>query len=243
MLERPGARLAATAASERSLVARRALFAALVAGSLIGMLWLAALALSPGGIGAVDIALLIQFALTLPWQVIGFWNAAIGFVIMRLCRDPVAAVTPAAALIRGDEPITASIAILLCVRNEAPERAIRNLQPLLHGLVATGWGDRFHLYVLSDTGEAAIAAREAAGFDALATEWNGRLGVTYRRRERNDGFKAGNIEDFCDRWGHQHDFAVTLDADSIMTAEAVLRLVRIMQADPRIGILQGKGDI
>ena len=29
-----------------------------------------------------------------------------------------------------------------------------------------------------------------------------------------------------------------LDADSVMTADAVLRLVRIMQADPQLGILQ-----
>ena len=32
---------------------------------------------------------------------------------------------------------------------------------------------------------------------------------------------------------------MTLDADSFMTADAILRLVRIMQADPRLGILQG----
>ena len=32
---------------------------------------------------------------------------------------------------------------------------------------------------------------------------------------------------------------MTLDADSFMTADAVLRLVRIMQANPRLGILQG----
>src|SRR6202030_1447318 len=52
-------------------------------------------------------------------------------------------------------------------------------------------------------------------------------------------YKAGNIREFCERSGRQHDFAVTLDADSLMTADAVLRLVRIMQADPRLGILQG----
>ncbi len=43
---------------------------------------------------------------------------------------------------------------------------------------------------------------------------------------------------FAISWGSKHDFAVTLDADSFMTAEAILRLVRIMQADPRLGILQ-----
>ena len=63
--------------------------------------------------------------------------------------------------------------------------------------------------------------------------------MTYRRRTVNTGFKAGNFWDFCERWGDQHEFAVTLDTDSFMTAAAILRLVRIMQADPRLGILQG----
>ena len=35
-----------------------------------------------------------------------------------------------------------------------------------------------------------------------------------------------------------YDFAVVLDANSLMTADSVLRLVRIMQANPRLGILQ-----
>ena len=83
---------------------------------------LAALALSPGGLGVVDIVLLALFALTLPWMVVGFWNAVIGFLIMRFAADPVAAVMPLAARIRGDEPITASTAILLCIRNEVPDR-------------------------------------------------------------------------------------------------------------------------
>ena len=58
------------------------------------------------------------------------------------------------------------------------------------------------------------------------------------RSEANTGYKAGNIRDFCERWGSRHDLAVTLDADSFMPADAILRLVRIMQADSRLGILQ-----
>jgi membrane glycosyltransferase len=36
----------------------------------------------------------------------------------------------------------------------------------------------------------------------------------------NTGYKAGNIRDFCDRWGGDHELAVTLDADSFMTSDA-----------------------
>jgi membrane glycosyltransferase len=211
----------------------------LFATTMVGSLGLAALALAPGGFGVIDWALLLLFAVTLPWMVAGFWNAVIGLVIMRLAADPIAVVMPMAARIRGDEPVTASTAILLCIRNELPERMIRNIEPLLAGLDAAGCAERFRLYILSDTSEAAIAVSEEATFAALTARWHGRMAITYRCREVNTAYKAGNIRDFCERWGRQHDFAVTLDADSFMTADAVLRLVRIMQANPGLGILQG----
>jgi membrane glycosyltransferase len=221
------------------MTGRRALFAVLFVATTAAMLALMAFALSPSGLGAADLALLAMFALTLPWIVVGFWNAVIGFIIMRLAGDPTAAIFPVAAAVRGDEPITTSTAILLCIRNELPDRMLRNLEPMLSGLAASGAGDRFHVYVLSDTDDAAIAAMEETRFGALAAQWRGRIAIGYRRREINTGYKAGNIREFCDRCGGDFEFAVTLDADSFMTAEAILRLVRIMQADPKLGILQG----
>jgi membrane glycosyltransferase len=220
-----------------SLTARRALFAVLFVATMVGSLTLAAAALAP--LSALDILLLVLFTLTLPWMVLGFWNAAIGFLIMRFSRDPIATVVPLAARVRGDEPITTSTAILLCVRNELPDRTIRNIEPMLAGLAAAQVGDRFHLYVLSDTSDAAVAAIEDTRFASLVARWQGRIAITYRRREHNTGYKAGNIRDFCERWGTEHEFAVTLDTDSFMTADAILRLVRMMQADDRLGILQG----
>ncbi|MGZ3288825.1 MAG: glucans biosynthesis glucosyltransferase MdoH [Xanthobacteraceae bacterium] len=239
MLERSPFQAIETEAAGNDLFGRRVLFVVLFAATMAGSLGLAALALSPGGFGLVDIALLVLFAVTLPWMVAGFWNAVIGFLIMRFAADPIAAIMPVAARIRGDEPVTASTAILLCIRNELPERMIRNLEPMLAGLDAAGCGERFHLYVLSDTGDADIAGSEEASFAALSSRWRDRVAITYRRRTVNTAYKAGNIREFCERWGSRHEFAVTLDADSFMTAEAVLRLVRIMQADPKLGILQG----
>ncbi len=217
---------------------RPMLFFLCVGLTMTGLIGLAGVALSPGGIGAIDLILVALFAVTLPWYVIGFWNATIGLLIMRFARDPVAAVLPVAGRIRADEPITASTAVLLCVRNEPPERTVRMLEPMLQGLAARGVGDRFHVYVLSDTEESHIAAAEDACFAALAAAWRGRIAVTYRRRAQNIAFKAGNIGEFCMRWGKDHDFAIMLDADSVMTVDLVLKLVRIMQIDPRLGILQ-----
>jgi membrane glycosyltransferase len=220
------------------VAARRALFCGLVAATTLAVLGLAVVALSPGGFGAVDLLLLALYGVALPWLVIGFSISAIGFCVMRFARDPVAAIFPAAARIRGDEPIEFKTAILVCIRNEAPRRVIRNLAPLLSDLLAAGVGDHFRLYVLSDTADPALAAAEEAQMRDFATEWRDRIAVVYRRRAANTGFKAGNIRDFCAHWGGDHDFALTLDADSFMTADAVLRMVRIMQSDPKLGIVQ-----
>ena len=51
--------------------------------TIAGLVWLAVVALSPGGFGALDFVLIVLFAVTLPWYVIGFWNATIGLLIMR----------------------------------------------------------------------------------------------------------------------------------------------------------------
>ncbi len=227
-----------TIAEAPLLARRRVLFFTLVTISTVALVWLSVLTLSAGGFGFLDLVLVLLFGVTLPWTVIGFWNAMIGLYVIRTTRDPAAVVLPAAARVLGDEPIVASTALLMCIRNEPPERVTRYLAPLLDGLAASGAGARFQVYVLSDTHGADPSAVEEAHFADFAHIWQDRVAFTYRRRVENAAFKAGNIADFCERWGRLHEFAVVLDADSIMTAAAVLRLVRIMQADAKIGILQ-----
>src|SRR6185503_10465535 len=119
---------------DTAITGRRMLFAALVATTIAGLIVLMAIALSAGGFSAFDGVILALFTVTLPWSVIGFWNATIGFLMMRFASDPTIAVTPMTSAVRGDEMITASTAILMCIRNEPPQRVIRNLAPMLTGL-------------------------------------------------------------------------------------------------------------
>jgi membrane glycosyltransferase len=236
MLDRTTAPVVAAESVDAPLTGRRALYCALVGVTTVGLLWLAAQAVPPRSVGAL--AFIVLFAITLPWSVIGFWNACIGFAVMRMARDPVAAVNPLANSINGDEPIIAATAILVCIRNEIPTQVTRNLAPLLNGLVAAEAASRFHIYLLSDTADPTLSAAEEACFNAFIADWRDKVEVTYRRRAINTGFKSGNIRDFCDRWGGDHQFAITFDADSFMPAEAVLRIMRLMQANPTLGILQ-----
>ncbi len=161
VLERSPAAIAATVQTGNGVAVRRWLFAGVITATMAAMLALLVAALSVKPFGLLDWLLIVLFAATLPWTVIGFWNAAIGFLVLRLSRDPTALIVPAAATLRGDEPIFASTAVLLCIRNEPPARLIRNLEPMLAGLVRAGCGERFHVYVLSDTSDAAIAQDEA----------------------------------------------------------------------------------
>ena len=86
--------------------------------------------------------LLVLFSLTTPWLGVGFWNSVIGLVLMR-SGDASAFLIPEAAQ-RGPVAITASTAILMCVRNEAPDRVTRNLDTMMADLDTEGWAERFH---------------------------------------------------------------------------------------------------
>ncbi len=205
-----------------------------LAAALIGLM---VATLAPSGFDGFDLILTVLFATTLPWTVVGFLNAVVGLAILRASRDADAAVCPVTQP-TADAPITTDTALVVCIRNEEVDSVIQNLEHMLAGLHRAGLHRRFQAYVLSDSDRPDTSTHEANAVAKLAERWRDTVAVTYRRRADNAGFKAGNIRDFLDRFGDRHDFMLVLDADSFMTAEAIARLVRIMEANPRLGILQ-----
>ena len=226
-------------ASDLTITVRRVIFFVLSLGTALLMLVLVHQTLAATIPTVIRIIILGLFALTLPWMVVGFWNAIIGLLICQYFKDPITFILPKSMQLRDTLPITASTAILLCIRNESPARLLRNLQAMLEDIAQDQLGSFFHVFVLSDTNEVSIAEEERASFEEMRKNWSPQIQITYRCREDNTGFKAGNIADFCQRWGKDHDFALVLDADSFMASSAITRLVRMMQANPRLGILQG----
>lgn len=221
-----------------SICQRRTVFGGLVGISIVLLLAIMGYTFSVDGINFPEAVFMTCFAVTLPWTTIGFWNAVAGFVLMRGSDDPAGHVFPQSREITGSEPITTSTALAMCIRNEDVDQVHRNISAIMARLCASGYADRFHVYILSDSYMPDIVREEEAVFERLRLEWAGRMPVTYRRRESNPGFKAGNIRDFCERWGHQHDFMLTLDADSVMAGSSILKLVRIMQKHGELGIVQ-----
>lgn len=193
--------------------------------------------LGAGGWTPVDVVLALAFAIATPWTVLGFWNALIGLWLLHDDRDAIVEAAPFAAAGDREDPLVIRTAILMTLRNEDPERAIARLKIVKESLDSTGEGGHFDYFLLSDTGLPEIAEREEQ-LAATFAEEAGEGRVTYRRRLDNTGFKAGNVRDFGQRWGGAYELMLPLDADSLMAGPTILRLARMMQAHPKLGILQ-----
>lgn len=225
---------------EYELTRRRWIVFVLNTLTYLGLLvWLASI-LSHDGWSVIDAAIFFCFAIASPWTVLGLWNAVIGVWALHFSGDAVAAVAPHAAAASVKAPITARTAIVMAIYNEDPQRAIMRLEIVRESVERTGEGAHFDYFVLSDTRDPGIAKREEDEFAA----WKARVGagadrLHYRRRASNEGFKAGNMREFVETRGHDYEFMIPLDADSLMSGEAIVRMVRVGQAWPKIGILQG----
>jgi membrane glycosyltransferase len=186
--------------------------------------WFLLRVLSPGGWTVWEALILLCWIGTLPWTALCAANAITGFVLLLARREP-SAVAP--------RPPALSTTIAVCVRNEDMDAVLPPLGALVDALPEHG----FVLWVLSDTQDPALAAAEEKAVQAFAAaRAEGR--VRYRRRAENTGFKAGNVMDFLDHHAEGHELMLCLDADSEMTVPAVLRLVSLMEADPKLAILQ-----
>src|SRR5262245_1862136 len=203
------------------------------------MLWWASRILAAGGWTFLDTILFVAFALGTPWAVLGFWNALIGLWLLNVPgKDARMAVAPFAAA--GDQrtPIRIKTAVFMTLRNEDAARAIERFKIVADSIERTGEGAAFSYFVLSDSNDATVAAAEERAVAAWQAAAGQAQRIIYRRRSSNVGYKAGNVRDFCARWGDQFGLMLPLDADSLMAGEEIVRLVRIMQAHPKIGILQ-----
>jgi membrane glycosyltransferase len=220
----------------RMLAARRAAYAVLAIAFALLPVCLLALALGAGGWTAWEVIAFLSLAVTAPWVGNLAASSLIGALVLIASRDTLAAVWPGVARIEG-VPRNRT-ALLLCLRNEDTEAALGRLAPLLDGLAAAGAGDRFALFVLSDTPAGPHAEAEARAVAAFRAARTAPPAVHYRRREANTGFKAGNVMEWVRHGSAGFEAMITLDADSAMTAEAVLELARLAEANPKAALIQ-----
>jgi membrane glycosyltransferase len=190
-------------------------------------------------------ALLILFGVLFGWISAGFWTAVMGAAVLvferrpsplmrRLAEQPVRPLDPAVRT-----------AIIMPICNEHVPTVFGGLSATIDSLVSTGESEHFDVFVLSDTADPDTRAAEHAAWSQLASrvaaEAEGdqsALRVHYRWRQRRTQRKAGNVADFCRRWGGAYRYFIVLDADSVMAGETLTTLVRMMEANPDTGIIQ-----
>ena len=215
----------------------RTIFFTLLLTTSAGLIWLMLQVLAPGGWRAAEILIFAAFLGLVPWLGVCLANAIPGFLQLILAKNPPRSVLPVTGDIESGE-ITLTTAIALTIRNEDMAQVLPPQRALLAALDAAGASKNFTLWLLSDTKDPTAAAEEQSALAAFRATAPHPERIHYRRRAKNTGFKAGNVMDFLDHHATGIDLVLMLDADSAMTAPAVLRLVRIMQADPTMGIVQ-----
>ncbi|MCS6853512.1 MAG: glycosyltransferase, partial [Elioraea sp.] len=219
------------------MTARRLLYLALVLCLAAIPLGLLARALGEGGWTLAEAAILTLAGLIAPWVANLGASALVGFAVLMGKGDPLRTVWPEARL-DDAAPIAIDTALVLCIRNEDTAAVLARQRPLLEEIAARGLAERFALAVLSDTQDATHAAEEERAVAAFRATLPPGLRLLYRRRERNEGFKAGNVMEFVRHRAAGFEAMIVLDADSVMTAACVLRLVRLMQANPKVALIQ-----
>ncbi|MBQ2263059.1 MAG: glucans biosynthesis glucosyltransferase MdoH [Loktanella sp.] len=136
------------------------------------------------------------------------------------------------------QPLTSRIVVLVPIYEEDPIATFSRIAAMDMSLATTGQGDHFDFAILSDTRDDFVAARERLWYLRLLRDRDGQGRIFYRRRAANTGKKAGNVEDFIQSSGAAYEFAIILDADSLIEGDTMVEIARRMQADPKLGLLQ-----
>jgi membrane glycosyltransferase len=210
----------------RALLARLILWSGTLVLSGYGLREMLAIISENGEPTLLQQAMVVFFALTLAW-------------ISHAAASAVAGLLPARRIRLDAHPAASTrTALLMPVYNEDAARTTAGLRAMAEALADNAAAAGFEIVIVSDTTQVDAWINETQAVAKLRDSLRDVMPVWYRRRWRNTGRKVGNLRDFVEHWGARYDFMITLDADSLMSAETLVRLQQAMQADPELGLLQ-----
>ena len=177
----------------------------------------------------LQILLVVLFALTFSWIALAAATSVLGFFVVVARRGTAK---------DASRQLAAQTALVMPIYNEDVIRVCESVGRMLRELLQKGQEDHFDFFLLSDSTDADAIQAEHGAAALLHNDLQGKINFYYRRRLTNKDRKAGNIADFVMQWGGAYDFMLVLDADSYMTADAIVSLTRAMEADPNAGLIQ-----
>ncbi|MDP3416052.1 glucans biosynthesis glucosyltransferase MdoH [Falsiroseomonas sp.] len=183
---------------------------------------------------AIQLVLLGLFVALFGWIALSFLSALAGFGSLLAGGGRRLGIDPSAPI----PELRDRTALLMPVYNEPTERVMAGLQAIHESLAATGRGQHFDIFILSDTTDPDAWVAEEAAFLALRERTGDHAHIFYRRRPKNLERKAGNIAEWVQRFGGAYPQMLVLDADSVMEGDALVRLAAAMEAHPDVGLIQ-----
>jgi membrane glycosyltransferase len=216
----------------RTYIARGALFVLWLAASG-AFAWTLYRVLSVEMPTMLQLVFLVVSTLCFAWVAAGSVSAIIGFIALWATRRIDTLELPPARV-----PSQSRTALLFPVYREDAAEVSALIDTTCCDLIAAGAGHRFDVFILSDTQVPSERVVEQSVYAELRARYYGRLQIYVRWRTPNEGRKAGNIRDWIERFGEGYPYFVIFDADSIMSASALLRLVAGMDEGPRVGLIQ-----
>lgn len=183
--------------------------------------------LAVDGLSALELLWCVSFFCVFLLPALGASTALIGFFSPRL-SPPIA---------RSTASLPRSV-IVVPIYHEHVERVFAAVAAIAESLQQTPGGTCFEIFVLSDSRDPQCAADEERAFRRVTALESVSIPIYYRRRVHNREKKAGNVAEFIERFGARYTYAVVLDADSLMTGNALVELVQRMEAAPKVGLIQ-----
>lgn len=181
-----------------------------------------------GGLTGFEMALIALIAITFFWISLSVSTVTVGILRLFLTRKRAApSVGPAM-----------DVALLVPCYNEVPWDVFGNACAMLEALDAHPTQHRYTLFILSDTRDAETAEQELRAFATLRARLPESIRIHYRRRLENTDRKVGNLADWVERWGGGYAAMLVLDADSLMSGDAIVALSDELSCDPTAGLIQ-----
>ncbi len=134
--------------------------------------------------------------------------------------------------------VNARIAIVMPIYEENAAEVFSRIEVMCESITKYSEFSSFDFFILSDTQNLNVWLEEEKLFLELTDRLKISGKIYYRKRKVNLNKKSGNLADFCRRWGKLYKYMIVLDADSLMTGDCMIRLAKLMEANPDAGIIQ-----
>ena len=189
------------------------------------------------GFDGWKVAHLVIFTLLFGLLALGALQALVGFFLRRQGGDD-CRIAASVDWENDTDPLNARTALVMPICNEDAGRVMEGVRAIYSSVAAEGQLENFDFFVLSDSSDPNCWVAEEVAWANLTRELGAEGRLFYRKRRQNTNKKVGNIADFCRRWGGDYRYMVVLDADSIMRGKTVGQLVRMMERNPGVGLIQ-----